>query len=158
MPRKTGSRYGTYPKNVQRFWSNVVKGDGCWVWTGRKDRDGYGVVRVNGIRKAHRVSWFLENGSDPGPMCVMHSCDRPECVNPAHLSLGTHADNQRDKLLKGRAARGASHGKTKLSDADVDMLRLAFETLPVTQVELARAFGVSESLVWRIVRRGQRAA
>lgn len=59
-----------------------------------------------GGRKAHRVSWVIAHGKAvPDKMCVLHSCDNPPCVNPAHLFLGTNKDNTRDKLAKDRGGR-----------------------------------------------------
>ena len=100
------------------FWQSVAKSDdkdGCWIWTGKMDRDNYGRCRsearnASGYRKeagAHRVSWELHHGPIPKGMCVLHSCDNPSCVRPDHLFLGTHADNMRDAVLKGR------HDKSK---------------------------------------------
>jgi hypothetical protein len=88
-----------------RFESKINKlsHGGCWVWTGNKNEKGYGLVRIDGKRyKAHRIAYELYIGDIPSGMLVCHSCDNPECCNPKHLWLGTHADNQRDKIAKGR--------------------------------------------------------
>jgi hypothetical protein len=79
----------------------------CWLWTGTVDGKGYGDLMVGTHRtKAHRLSYELSRGPIPSGMCVMHACDTPACVNPAHLSVGTHADNCADMHRKGRGKYG----------------------------------------------------
>lgn len=73
---------------------------GCWIWMRGATGDGYGSFR--GMR-AHRYSWQMQYGEIPPDMDVLHRCDVPLCVNPDHLFLGTHTDNMRDKIAKGRA-------------------------------------------------------
>lgn len=87
---------------AERFWAKVQKTDGCWLWTasntgGRKGYE-YGTFRVNGRNvKAHRMAYELHHGVTLQPAeCVLHSCDNPPCVNPAHLRIGTRKDNRAD--------------------------------------------------------------
>jgi hypothetical protein len=76
---------------------------GCRPWRGTRDRDGYGVLGVDGRQqRAHRVVWELTHGPIPDGLCVCHHCDNPPCVEPTHPFLGTHADNVRDAVAKGR--------------------------------------------------------
>lgn len=100
----------------ERFWSKVDRRgpDECWPWTAAKNR-GYGVIgagpRSSGRKFATRVSWELEHGAPPrSDMDILHRCDNPPCVNPAHLFEGTAADNVADMLGKGRESRGRRHG------------------------------------------------
>ena len=76
----------------------------CWIWQGGKNNIGYGMMRDGGkMRTTHRVSYEEHTQTKiPKNLIVMHSCDNPLCVNPAHLSLGTRKDNTRDMILKGR--------------------------------------------------------
>jgi hypothetical protein len=88
------------------FWERVDVGrpGDCWEWRGYRPLDGYGRYQHKGRKQlAHRVSWELHHGAPaPDDLEVMHSCDNPPCVNPAHLSLGTHVDNMRDGASRGR--------------------------------------------------------
>lgn len=88
------------------FWSYVNKTDGCWLWTGMKNRNGYGMInnRPSKTRNlAHRVSWETANQIPiPDGMFVCHHCDTPACVRPDHLFIGTKEDNSADCSMKGR--------------------------------------------------------
>jgi hypothetical protein len=78
---------------------------GCLLWLGKVGTDGYGLFKVGGKRRAaHRVSYEIHKGPIPPGLWVLHRCDTPACVNPEHLFLGTHADNMRDMVAKGRMA------------------------------------------------------
>jgi hypothetical protein len=92
-------------KDKQRFWDKVRKTKGCWDWVGRKNNSGYGYFSLNNkIQGVHRFSWLIHNGSIPKGMCVCHYCDNKICVNPKHLWLGTHKDNMKDMVIKGRSS------------------------------------------------------
>lgn len=133
-----------------RFWEYVVRTGDCWLWTGCKTSFGYGAIRQGGRNgetlRTHRVSWELRNGPIPPGMIVLHKCDIPACVNPDHLRLGSHADNVKDKIAKGRARfghlPGEKHGSAKLTDALVRLAR-AFIADGISQISIAKSFGVS---------------
>ncbi len=104
---------------------------------------------------AHRLSWELHHErSVPRGQCVLHRCDNPACVNPAHLFLGTQLDNARDREAKGRrrAPKGALNGRAKLTEADVrDLLRRHVPGVTQTWEHMAR-YGVSKTVVNGILR------
>ena len=111
----------------ERFDRLFARGapDACWPWKGAKhNAKGYGAFRFRGrLRLAHRVAWALDHGDPPTGMCVCHRCDRPACVNPGHLFLGTYADNNHDRDAKGRAARGRSNARARLTAEAVKSIR-----------------------------------
>lgn len=91
----------------RRIHRSVFVRDGCWSWGGGHNKAGYPVFTIGprGAARhylAHRLVWaYLYD--DPGQsILVMHKCDNPSCVNPAHLSTGTYADNNSDSSRKGR--------------------------------------------------------
>jgi len=121
--------------------------DGCWLWTGRRDRAGYGKIRRGPSAKnlrAHRVAWELEHGPIPDGLCVLHHCDNPSCVRPDHLFLGTDADNVADMFAKGRSPSrvGEGNGRVKLTWAKVAEIRAAPTSRGVLH-RLAQQYGVS---------------
>jgi HNH endonuclease len=92
--------------NPAKFYERTIPepNTGCLLWTGVTDTNGYGHVTIAGHRRqSHRVAWQLEHGPIPDGIKVLHRCDTPACVNVAHLSLGTQADNVADMYAKGRA-------------------------------------------------------
>ena len=102
------------------FWGRCEPdpNSGCWLWSGTMSSDGYGVTKPPGLgrrTRAHRWALALSGVEVPPDAVVMHRCDTPLCVNPAHLSVGTHADNIADKVAKGRA-RGPTGQRWKLPE------------------------------------------
>ena len=113
-------------KYIDRFWAKVRKTDWCWIWTEGRDGKGYGRMWADGkTMRTHRLSWMINRGDIPIGKHVLHNCkplaDNPACVNPAHLWLGTNADNVRDKVEKGRTAhtRGEKCGRHKVTEIQV---------------------------------------
>lgn len=144
--------------DIERFWSKVDQAGGpaeCWPWTGNTGTTGYGQFWLAGtMRGAHRVAYELGHGVGPGVMHVMHACDTPPCCNPAHLSLGTNAENMADRNAKGRAHRptGSSNPRARLTEQDVAEIRRLSGQGMLT-LEIAEQFDVSTVTVNKVVGR-----
>lgn len=132
----------------ERFWGRVDKNgkNGCWVWTGTKRAGGYGVIHINKKPiQTHRLSWELYNGPIPKGMIVRHYvCDNPACVNPAHLKLGTRADNTKDMHKKKREARGEA--LSNLTEDQILELRNLYREGYVLK-QLSKKFNLSNSSI-----------
>ena len=77
--------------------------NGCWPWLGTRQKSGHGYFSYNSYPiQAYRMSWILVNGPIPNNLHILHSCDNGWCVNPDHLHLGTHQDNMKEKMDRGR--------------------------------------------------------
>ena len=143
----------------QNFLDALVRDQirGCWEWTRSRNELGYGHAWDGRfVVLAHRFSFEYFRGIVPDGLCVLHDCDNPPCCNPCHLFLGTRADNNADKMAKGRhrAARSSRNGNAKLSEEDVaEIIRLVSEE-GTSRSEVARRKGVSNQLVSRIVAGG----
>ena len=89
---------------AERLQAGIVESpSGCHEWTKATNRKGYGRIWSNGETVyTHRLAWELSHGWVPDDLQVLHRCDNPPCCNPAHLFLGTNADNMADKVAKGR--------------------------------------------------------
>lgn len=142
------------PSIEERFWAKVDRRgpDECWPWTGHRHLRGYGDLHVDGATgKAHRISYELHHGAIPADLHVCHHCDNSPCVNPAHLFLGTHADNSSDMKAKGRSARGERHSQARLTVEAVRDIRWSYAR-GFKQAELAAKYAVSPSAVSAVLR------
>ena len=140
------------------FWERVGVGADldCWPWLRGRDADGYGGVYSPIERrqvKAHRVAWELARGPIPDGLGVLHRCDNPPCCNPAHLFVGTQADNMRDAAAKGRM-RGWVYARRNrtLTEASVREIRRRAAD-GERGVSLAAEYGVSPQLISAVVLR-----
>lgn len=135
---------------------------GCWIWTGAKNRNGYGIFTVERGRKrrgvlAHRASFEVHVGPIPEGALICHRCDRRDCINPAHLYEGTPQTNMDDKAARGRGhwpgaketPRGEANGRVKLTTDQVRAIRSSREPVAL----IASAFEVHPETIRQIRKR-----
>ncbi len=139
-------------EDIKRFRTHIKKTKGCWEWQLRKDKDGYGIFTIKSkSKKAHRISYEINKKEIPSGMHVLHKCDNPSCVNPAHLFLGTHQDNMVDMAVKGRRS-GEKNPRSKLSENSVYFIRKLHKKGGITQTAIAKTYGVTQATVSSVVR------
>jgi hypothetical protein len=91
---------GKWPRPTieQSFWERANKAEGCWLWSGSLNDDGYGILRR---LSAHRYAYELLVGPIPDGMEIDHVCSVRKCVNPAHMEAVTHTENIRRSWVRG---------------------------------------------------------
>ena len=122
-----------------------IVGD-CWIYTGSKTRDGYGVMGVGRSKqmRAHRLAYEYFVGPIPTGQLVCHRCDTRLCINPAHLFLGSPKTNTQDMIAKGRkvSLSGEAHPNSKLSNAERDEI-VSLRRGGALLTDIAKRFGLS---------------
>lgn len=129
----------------EKFWARVARQtSGCWNWTGALHAKGYGWLRFGTKNtRAHRAAYQLAVGPIPNGLHVLHRCDNRQCCNPAHLFLGTNAENSRDMALKNRSCHA------KLSIGAVIEIRRRKKAGEKAR-NLAAEFGLCESYIYEL--------
>lgn len=141
---------------IDRFLTRVDKTATCWIWTGGKSQNGYGCFKADPTTmvRAHRWSYEHYVGPIPDGLILMHSCDVPACVNPAHLTPGTQSENQQDMVKKGRIGerrlangKAGSRRQAKLTPETAAEIRAKYATGEYTHRSLAAEYGVGHTTI-----------
>lgn len=146
--------------DAKRFWVLVNKAEGqgpngdCWEWKEERSRydGGYGRFSI-GTKKnhtnlrAHRVAYLVGHGENPGFQMVLHSCDNPPCVRPAHLSLGDAKKNKAHNVARGRQGKGLNAGpatRSVFTPERIKAIREAWNSGYISQGQLALIAGTKQ--------------
>lgn len=137
----------------ERFYAKVEKTATCWLWKGQVNKKGYGVFGSRGAPTtiASRLAYILEHGPISDRIFVLHRCDNPPCVNPAHLFLGTKQDNANDMVAKRRHLHGERNPHAKLTADLVREIRRRFQEDGMRQVDIASETGIDKRRINSIV-------
>lgn len=153
-------------KYIKRFWSRVsiAGANECWKYVGAKGKNKYnritryGKMHIQGKSYAtHQFSYILKYGYYEKGLSICHTCDNGWCVNPDHLFTGTHTDNMRDMVKKGRLVvfKGEEHHNAKLTIHKVKEIRTIISNSLIYNgkvrrgvlKDLARKFNVGYSTI-----------
>jgi hypothetical protein len=140
----------------ERFTNKITKTDTCWTWTGAIYRGGYGHFRrkVDGkwkMYKTHRYSYEYYHGPIPEGKIILHSCDNPACVNPNHLSVGTHKENTGQCIARGRKVFGINPNHRSHSQLCYAIREYHISNPSLTGRAVAKQFNTSPAQVSRIL-------
>jgi len=163
IKKSKNGKFISTPKQI--FDRHAVVSDGCWEWSGYKNKSGYGFTRVGGRGSkgvlAHRLSWVLHHREIPDGLHVLHRCDNPSCVNPNHLFLGTNQDNINDRVSKGRSSHWISfairneHPRMKVTESQlVEMIDRRSRGEKVK--DIAAVYGVTKEHASRLIGKQQK--
>lgn len=136
---------------------DAINGSPCIVWPGNKNKAGYGQLgRRRKMYLAHRLVYCDHNNvsiESVKDLVVRHACDNPGCINPWHLLIGTHADNTKDKVDRGRHPTKERNGSAKLNSEKAAEIRALYASgaCNVTIAWLARKYGVVENTIKCVV-------
>lgn len=160
------SEYSDRPEVIEaRFWKYVDKSggpDACWLWTGARSEQNYGVFSIGTSVEDHRnmvasrYAYEIKYGPMKDGLFACHKCDNPPCCNPAHIFAGTADDNHKDMFAKKRnvVLRGDDAPNAKLTSEQVLSIRAEYAKGEVLQTQLAKRYGVTSVTIGQIVRRG----
>ncbi len=139
-----------YVKNISRKRGKpiqfIIDENDCHLCTSHSPNRKNGYPRISSNGKRWRIARYIETlrrGTLPNGIVVRHICDNPLCINPDHLEIGTHEDNMRDRLERGRVLRGEKNPSSKLKSHDIKIIRNS----DISNAELARIFGVSNTTI-----------
>lgn len=149
-------KFDRYKKSFEK---NVIIKKGCWDWSGPIAKGGYPVMTCSkalGPDRSHRASWIIHKGPIPNGKCVCHYCDNPICTNPEHLWIGTHKENNDDKIRKGRQSKlspphkpGSKNGSSKLNEYQVIEIKKLISS-GLSCYSIGPYFNVSKQTILRI--------
>lgn len=140
-------------KDVDRFWSKVIKeDDGCWEFYGTQIKGGYCLFRLGKkMVLAHRFSYAIHHEDMIDELDVLHTCDNRVCINPDHLYQGDDSVNVKDRADRNRTATNERNGNCKLLDSDVAKIRELYKYAGFTKRELSNDFMVDYKTISNIV-------
>lgn len=138
---------GSDPRERLEFYGWTVTDTECWEWGGPREVQGYGTAKIDGkTYKTHRLAYETWVGPIPDGKYILHSCDNPPCINPAHLRAGTKLDNARDREVRER------NGRSKMTVDQVLEARSLYGSGGCTYTQLAKRYSVSTTTIARIIR------
>jgi len=140
--------------NKQKLEKKLKKHKDCLVWTGCKDKDGYGKIQIGKKHyRTHRLAYEIAYGEIPKGKIICHKCSNRACCNEKHLYAGNAKKNAKDREEHGNNPfKGERNPQTKLSTAEVIMIRDLYKSGNFTYKELGDKFEVSGNQISLIIK------
>lgn len=129
----------------ESYERHVVRGEGCWEWSGVLHKSGYAVLKYGKKQiGAHQASWLIHKGKIENGLWTLHHCDNKKCTNPDHIYLGNAKRNAQDREDRQRRPirRGDSHPNSKLNEDQVKEIKKRMK-IGITLTRLSKDFSIS---------------
>jgi len=138
----------------QKLEKKLKKHKDCLVWTGCKDKDGYGKIQINKKHyRTHRLAYEITYGEIPKGKMICHKCSNKACCNEKHLYVGDAKINANDREKHGHNAfKGERNPKVKLTIAEVILIRDLYKSGNFSCIKLGKKFGISREHIYSIVK------
>jgi hypothetical protein len=128
--------------------------NGCIEWQNTRIAAGYGQIWLRGkMILVHREMTSLVYGEPIGKQMALHSCDNPPCINPKHLSWGSHSQNMKEMWSRGRAPEKKPRPDRRLSFEIAEIIRRKYESGEFTYKSLADEYGISGKSIEFIIKK-----
>ena len=130
---------------VDRMLSKCVRKDGHLLFEGAGDGNGYGKLAFFGSTiKTHVLMYLHKSGDIPEGMCVCHTCNVKNCIEPSHLYLGSSSDNN------SQAWKDGLQPNAVISDSLAKEIFVEGQNHRITHAELGKKYGVTRSIARKI--------
>ena len=147
------------PTPQQRLEAKFVKSNdpkGCWIWFGAQRGVGYGAIKINGrVIDAHRAAYEIYKGPVPKGALILHTCDNRACVNPDHLVIGDHSQNQRDAMNRAGVKPWRATRTTPLTSQEIAQIHSDYAG-GVSERQLTRKYNVAATSLKRLLAKQKR--
>jgi hypothetical protein len=128
--------------------------NGCIEWQRTKVASGYGQIWLRGkMVLVHREMTSLVYGQPEDKQMALHSCDNPSCINPEHLSWGSHSQNMREMYSRGRAPEKKPRLDRRLTFEVAEIIRAKYASGEFSYKLLGSEYGLSDKSIEYIVKR-----
>lgn len=149
-------KYRKYKSIEDIFADTLIMPNGCIEWQKGKDNYGYGKTHFDGKnRPTHRLVLELLIGKRDSKTFVLHSCDNPPCINPAHLRYGSAKDNSNDIDLRGRrnTLRGSKSKSARITEEDALLIRYMYKNRIMSVQNMELIFPIKKISIYHIIYR-----
>lgn len=139
------------PDPITKIFMKTTITDDCWLYNGSTGKDGYARFRYDGKYKVvHRFIYETFYGPLKKEQLCCHKCDVRNCINPAHIFIGSSKDNLQDMVKKGRSLTGEKNHKCRIKEDDINKI-IEMRKNKETLESIGKKFEVTKHAIYSIL-------